>query len=131
LDITLQGSHDVGGVFASASCEENDGISVLFGLTEQSVIDLSGFDGGPGPIAGQLLDSHGNVILAIPANVGSISLVLEPGSYQLDASAEGSSGFDSRTRGALRSARNDIMAGSVKRSAPLRPLSEWRAPQRR
>jgi hypothetical protein len=90
LDIALQGSHDVGGVFASADGEENDSISVLFHLTEQSVIDLSGFDGGPGPITGQLLDSHGNVILAIPANFGSISLVLEPGTYQLDASAEGS-----------------------------------------
>ena len=94
LDITLEGSHDVGGVFASASSEENDTISVLFDLTVPSVIDLSGINGGESPIAGQLLDSHGNVILMIPANVGSTSLVLEPGTYQLDASAEGSFFYD-------------------------------------
>jgi hypothetical protein len=89
LDITLEGSNDDYGFFASASNEENETISVLFDLTVPSVIDLSGFNGGPGPIAGQLLDSHGNVILVIPANVGSTSMVLEPGTYQLDASAEG------------------------------------------
>ncbi len=90
LDITLQGSHDDSGVFASASGEGNDSVSVVFDLTVPSVIDLSGFNGGPGPIAGQLLDSHGNVLLVITANVDSTSLVLEPGTYQLDASAEGS-----------------------------------------
>ena len=89
LDIELVGDNSADGIFNSAFSEESDSISVLFDLTEPSVMDLSGFNGVPGPFAGQLLDSHGNVILVIPANVGSTSLVLEPGTYQLDASAEG------------------------------------------
>ncbi len=101
LDITLEGNQNVSGFYAHASTEQNDSISVLFDLTEESEIQLSGFtEGLSGFFASQLLDSHGNVILVIPSGNGSASTLLEPGMFQLDASEDdGESGFEGESFG--------------------------------
>jgi hypothetical protein len=95
LDITLEGAQSASGIYDDAFTEENDSISVLFDLTEESEIQLSGSTGeGYSPFTGELLDSHGNVILVIPSGGGSASMLLEPGMFQLDASADSSANFN-------------------------------------
>jgi hypothetical protein len=66
-------------------------ISLGFELTEESVIQLDVSPFGPfGTTSGDLLDSHGNVILTMPFPFGSASAVLAPGAYYMDASVSGS-----------------------------------------
>jgi hypothetical protein len=94
LDITLDGAQSAYGIYADAFTEENDSISVFFELTKESEIQLSGSTSLYGSaFTGQLLDSHGNVILVIPSGGGSASQLLEPGMFQLDASANSSANF--------------------------------------
>jgi hypothetical protein len=89
LAITLGGGYSSSGIFYSLSTSGNDTISVGFDLTEESLMQLTEWDDLLVPAAGELLDSQGNVLLEIPPAGGSASLVLEPGEYQLNASAAG------------------------------------------
>ncbi len=82
LAIMLMGGHsDYAAPFYGNT--ENASVSVSFDLTEQSLIQLTGY---PDPnVTAELLDSNGNVILALP--FPSSPTLLLPGSYLLDASA--------------------------------------------
>ncbi len=85
LSINLEGD-----IFAmnapSFGWTESDSISVSFDLTEQSVIQLHGF-GATALNTGELLNSAGNPVLVLPSGMEYASTVLDPGNYQLQASA--------------------------------------------
>ena len=87
LSITLTGGYFVTAPFYSAS--ESDQVSVSFDVTQESVIQLLVLVIlGSAANGGKLLDSDGNVILTVPLDATSpISTVVQPGMYQLDASA--------------------------------------------
>ena len=90
--VTLTGGYSATAPFYSTS--ESDNISVSFDVTQESVIQLSGvLLLGSAANAGELLDSDGNVILTVPLAPGSepITAVVQPGMYQVDASADASS----------------------------------------
>jgi hypothetical protein len=88
LDIRLMGGHSASAapIFTAS---ESDSISIGFNLTEASLIDLSGGGVGIGSNVGELLDSHGNVILMLPNSPAHVFADLEPGIYALTASASG------------------------------------------
>jgi hypothetical protein len=90
LDIALEAGQMPDGVL-SWDGTATQTISLGFELTEESVIqlDVSPF-GLLGTNSGDLLDSHGNVILKMPFPFGSTSAVLAPGTYYMDASVSGS-----------------------------------------
>jgi hypothetical protein len=90
LDIALEAGQMPDGVL-SWDGTATQTISLGFELTEESVIQLDVSPFGPlGTNSGDLLDSHGNVILNMPFPFGSTSAVLAPGTYYMDASASGS-----------------------------------------
>jgi hypothetical protein len=94
LDIALEAGQMPDGVLSwDGTAAET--ISLGFELTEESVIQLDVSPFGPlGTNSGDLLDSQGNVIFAMPFPFGSASAVLAPGTYYMDASVGGSaSGF--------------------------------------
>jgi hypothetical protein len=88
LEITL--SQDTApSDLAIAGFSLNDVIAVSFNLTEESKIQLTDDIGGELSVFSnsvELLDSTGNVILVGPCEVFgcSVSMVLPPGTYQLD-----------------------------------------------
>jgi hypothetical protein len=90
LDIALEAGQMPDGVLSwDGTAAET--ISLGFELTEESVIQLDVSPFGPlGTNSGDLLDSQGNVIFAMPFPFGSASAVLAPGTYYMDASVGGS-----------------------------------------
>jgi hypothetical protein len=90
IDIAFSGGF-LGNFLIYAAVSQQDNIAVSFDLTTESEIQLTGnIFQGTGSNSGELLDSMGNVILEIPVTGGSESMILGPGSYQLDASVSGS-----------------------------------------
>jgi hypothetical protein len=87
LSITFTGGYFVTARVYGAS--ESDQVSLSFDVTQESVIQLlGGLILGSASDAGELLDSDGNVILTVPLGSSSpISTIVQPGMYQLDASA--------------------------------------------
>jgi len=91
LGFLLMGGHSA--ISPSYTASESDAVTVGFDLTESSMVQLTGVVFGPAfgaSDAGELLDSGGNVILAIPT-IGSpfASVLLAPGSYELKGSVSG------------------------------------------
>ncbi len=91
LEISLTGGYSASGVpFYSGS--ENNSISLSFDVTEESVVQLLGGGVlGSASNAGELLDSDGNVILTLPLDTLSVSTIVQPGMYQVEAAAQGTS----------------------------------------
>jgi hypothetical protein len=85
LSIALTGGYSVTAPFYSAS--ENDEIAVSFYVNQESVVLVGGSLLGSASNVGELLDSDGNVILTLPLDSSPLSTVVQPGMYQLDASA--------------------------------------------
>jgi hypothetical protein len=92
LEISLTGGYSANGLpFYSGS--ENNSITLSFDVTEESVVQLLGGGVlGSASNAGELLDSDGNVILTLPLDTLSVSTIVQPGMYQVEAAAGGSSG---------------------------------------
>ena len=82
LSLLLRGGLSANSTAPSFSWSESDSITMNFDVTVLSQAKFSG-EGG------ELLDSQGNVILMIPNSPSGASLELEPGMYQLAASAHG------------------------------------------
>jgi len=115
-----------GGYFASAafySTSESDQVSISFDVTQESVIQLFGLLLlGSAADAGELLDSDGNVILTVPLdNSSPISTVVQPGMYQLDASA-GAGAFGSFASNLNVNNLNLILTADV---TPVVPEPQW------
>lgn len=88
LGISLYGSVSYLGNQGQANA--TDTVDVSFDLSTASSVQLSGFDELVATSdTSELLDSHGNLILAVPSGNGSVATVLQPGAYQLEASASG------------------------------------------
>jgi hypothetical protein len=96
LEITLGGDYSFQGA-AGYGANLNDSIAVSFNLTEESKVQFNDPPANSPEIgnfsfSGELLDSKGNVILVIqpyggsPSGGFSASTILQPGTYQLDAS---------------------------------------------
>jgi hypothetical protein len=91
LFITLSGGYSINGGASAYSASETDNISISFQLEDPSEVELmSGDFLGSAINGGELMDSHGDVLLTVPVE-GNASTVLPPGTYELEASATGSS----------------------------------------
>jgi hypothetical protein len=121
LSINLTGGYFVTAPFYSAT--ESDQVSVSFDVTQESVIQLLGVVIlGSASNGGELLDSDGNVILTVPLDSSSpISTVVQPGMYQLDASASASS-FGSLADNLSVTNLNLILEADV---TPVVPEPQW------
>lgn len=92
IGITLSASHTIQGAVLYYSGTESDSVTVDFDLTSLSEASLSGSGfiepGMFAPAAGELLDSNGNVILTVPNSPAGVTVLLQPGLYELSTGAQ-------------------------------------------